>query len=292
MPDRITSVRGMSWFAPVILKLRMLGEYEMAISVAQRIAASRMGFLTPGKDAEGTYEGVGQDAQGNTVQEFSAGMIEQLPPGYNVTVPDLGHTPEKYCDYRKAMLRTIASGLGIMYNSLGNDLESTSYSSARFGRDQEVEFWRDIQRFYSEQVLNQIFNAWLEMAFLSGNLPGVTIDLLDPIVSSVRWKGRGWSYVDPEKDVQAALGAIDGGLSTHRRELEEQGEDIVEVYDELEEEKQMAEERGLVFVNPYSRHPEIMSTQENPEETEAEAVTAGGGKPANGKPKPTQSVSN
>ena len=50
------------------------------------------------------------------------------------------------------------------------------------------------------------------------------------------------------------------------------GFDIVEVYDELVEEKQMAEERGLVFTNPYNRHPEVMSTQENPEETEGDLV--------------------
>ena len=276
--ERVTQCRGITWFAPVETKLRMLERYEEATAIAMRISAAKMGFLKQEKDAQ-MYEGQGEMPTGEIIEEVSPGEVVKLPPGVSFEKFDPTNPSENYSDFRKSALRSISAGLGMMYNNMANDLESTSYSSARYGRTIEIETWRDLQRFYSEDVLDPIFGAWLEMAYLSGNLPGVTEDQLEAIKQSISWKPRGWAYVDPDKDNKAAANGIDMGLTTRRRELEEQGLDIEEVYEELAEDKKRQEKYGLTFVNPYSRKPEVESTQEEPEPSEvAPAAKNGNGK--------------
>jgi capsid protein len=96
--------------------------------------------------------------------------------------------------------------------------------------------------------------------------------------------------VDPQKDSQAALQRIDGGLHTRTRELEEQGLDIEEIFDELAYEEELAKERGLSFVSDPSRQPSTSSQDIPEDQVPNESGTAGEGekpsdtKPGNGKP--------
>ena len=46
----------------------------------------------------------------------------------------------------------------------------------------------------------------------------------------------GWEYVDPEKDIRAALLAIHGGLSTYQLEIGQRGRDAEEVHTQLAKE--------------------------------------------------------
>ena len=151
-----------------------------------------------------------------------------------------------------------------MYNVLANDLESVNYSTARFGRDLEVMFWRHLQNFWIETVLQPIFRAWLESWRLyGGNDCPVDFGQMDMVEKSMLWRPRGFPYIDPQKDVDASTGAICFGLSTHTRELAEQGLDIEEVFQEMAHDKELAEKYGLTFIDPKGRNP-FISTQEDP----------------------------
>ncbi len=261
LQERITQVRGITWFTPVETKCRILERYEEALAVSNRIAASKMGFLERTKDAP-RYEGQGQAETGEIIEEVSPGEVVELPPGYSFKPFDPSNPTETYADFRKNTLRSISSGLGIQYNTLANDLESVNYASARFGQSKEVEYWRELQRFFSEHVMQPIFEAWFETAILADALPDVGFDQLEQIGSSAIWKPRGWAFVDPVKDLQASLGAIDGGLSTRRRELAEQGLELEDVIEELVQEKELIEAAGLDFINPFSKMPAVEPTQE------------------------------
>jgi lambda family phage portal protein len=247
-----------------------------------------MGFLERDKDAP-RYKGQGQAETGEIIEEVSPGEIVDLPPGVKFTPFDPGHGPETYTNFRKNVLRSVSAGLGISYNTLANDLESVNYSSARFGRDIELETWRMLQGEFAEGVLQPIFNAWLEQSVLAGALEGVTLDQIELIQNSIKWRGRGWEYIDPSKDLQGAAGSIDMGLSTRRRELEEKGLEYEEVLDDLAYEKELEAEKGLSFVNPFSRHPEVEPEQEGESPDTADtgkpgaAPAAPAGKPKNGK---------
>jgi lambda family phage portal protein len=282
LQERATQCRGMTWFAPTEIKMRMLDRYEEATAVAMRTASAKMGFLQQDKDAT-TYKGQGNLPSGELIEEVSPGMIVELPPGVKFEKFDPTNPSENYSDFRKSALRSIASGLGMMYNNLGNDLESTNYSSSRFGRAIEVENWRDLQRFTSEDYLQLVANVFFDQNILTGVVPEL-VDYTEQIKENTRWKPRGWAYVDPDKDGKAAANGIDMGLTTRRRELEEQGLDIDEVYEELAEDIKRQKKWGITFVNAYSRQPEVQSTEEDPNATGAEVVAPKNGTNGNNQP--------
>jgi lambda family phage portal protein len=259
----MSAVRGVTWLANVMTKARTLERYEEATAIGNRLAAAKMGYLESTPDAQ-PYEGQGQTPTGETVEEIVPGLIIDLPPGKSFKPFDPKNGPQTFGDFRKGILRSIASGMGIMYNTLANDLESVNYSSARFGKDIENETWRSLQIFYADHCLQDVFAAWLPQAILSGQINGALMSQQDAIRKATRWAGRGYPYVDPAKEVQSSLNAIDGGLTTRRRELEEKGLELEDVYDELAEEKELQEEKGLVFTNPMSKNP-VQPTAENPE---------------------------
>jgi lambda family phage portal protein len=293
LPDRMSSVRGVTWLASNMTKLRTLERYEEAVAIGNRLAAAKMGFLESQADAQ-PYEGQGQTPSGETIEEIVPGIMVDLPYGKTFKPFDPKPGPQTYGDFRKGCLRSISAGLGIMYNTLSNDLESVNYSSARFGKDIENENWRGLQTFLADHYLQDVFAAWLPYAILSGKIEGALMTQKDSIVLNTRWAGRGFPYVDPQKEVQSTLNAIDGGLTTRRRELEEKGLELEEVYDELAEEQEYQDEKGLVFANPANKNPQQPSVEDPgvspgeepapPEEEDDEGPEPAAPKPAPKKP--------
>jgi lambda family phage portal protein len=264
IPERLTQCRGVSWFATSAVDLRTLDMFEQYTLVAQRAFASKMGVIETQAGAQ-PYEGQGTSEAGETISELQAGVIEEMPFGKTLKFFDPQVPGASYGEFRKQHLRKIAASLGIVYNSLASDFESYNYSSARAAKDIENEWWRELQQFYSDHVLQRVFSEWLPYAILSDQINGASITQLEQIVSKIEWNPRGFPYVDPTKEVQSSLNAIDGGLSSRRRELANRG--IIEYedfLDELARDKELEEERGLIFSNPANRNPNVVPTAEEP----------------------------
>jgi lambda family phage portal protein len=294
MPMRSDSVREVTWFAPVMTKLRHLDKYEIATSIAARAAAEQQGFFEREPGAA-PYEGQGETPEGELVHESAPGTWTQLPPGVKAVSFPVGQKGDPYKDMRKEMLRSIASGLGGLYPTMAQDLENVNYSSARFGKEETIIVWRSMQRFFIESVKQRIFETWLECQVLAGTVEA-SIAQLDTIKDQVSWKPRGFPYINPKDDVSSSIQAIAFGLSSHSHELAELGLDREELFEELSEDKDAAERWGLVFVDPMGRAP-FLGTAEDPSITgaaEAGAVepsatpAASSGSGTSKQPKPRQ----
>jgi capsid protein len=109
----------------------MLHGYREAELVAARVAASKMGFITS-PDGDGYTEDDLEDTHA-PVMSAELGSFEQLPTGMDIKLFDPTHPTSAFSDFHKAVLRGIASGLGVSYASLASDLENVNYSSIRQG---------------------------------------------------------------------------------------------------------------------------------------------------------------
>jgi lambda family phage portal protein len=238
-PERISQTRGITWFHPCMFELRMLGGYVEAEVIAARIGAAKMGFLEH-TDASAFVE-PNPDAKYRLNAE--PGVIEQLPPGMKFSAWNPDHPTGAFPTFIKAMLRFVASSLGVSYNGLACDLEGVNYSSMRSGLLIERDQWKMLQSFMKENLLQPIFEDWMAMALLSGAL---VLDSRDPSrFIEGKWEPRGWMWVDPLKDVQAGILGIGAGLTSRDALISEQGGDYEEVLEQLKEEKELAEEYGL-----------------------------------------------
>ncbi|MBT9168756.1 MAG: hypothetical protein DDT19_02104 [Syntrophomonadaceae bacterium] len=239
--ERPSQTRGVPWMHSAMTRLNMLGAYEEAELVASRIGASKMGFYeTP----TGT-EYIGEDIDsGNLIKEVEPGVFEQLPRGVTVKTFDPQHPPGNFQTFMKTVLRGIASGLLVSYNSLASDLEATSYSSIRAGSLEERDMWRVLQNWMVNNFCNEVFSSWLKMALLTQTitLPSGKFDKFNV----PKWQVRGWQWVDPLKDVKSNIEAIQFGLKTRQMIAGEQGYDIEDIFEQLLQEKQLMEKMGLI----------------------------------------------
>lgn len=240
-PERISQTRGITWLHPCMVELRMLGGYVEAELVAARTGAAKMGFLKHTDPA--SFETPNPDTKYRL--EAQPGIVEALPPGMEFQAWSPDHPSGAFPTFVKAMLRFVASSLGVSYNALASDLEGVNYSSMRSGLLIERDQWRLCQSLVKEQLLQPIFEKWLSMALLSGKL---VLDSRDPArFTCGAWEARGWMWVDPLKDVQAGILAINAGLKSRTRIIADEGGDFTDIAEELSEEAKVADSYGLDF---------------------------------------------
>ncbi len=242
LPIRDGQPRGVTHFAPVLRYLQMLRGYEEAELVAARTAAAKMGFITNNGEDRGPDPTETDDAE--RLMDASPGAIEELEPGQDFKQWDPQHPSGNYGPFINACLGSVAMGLDAAVASLTGDLSRANYSSLRSGALDERDGWRELQGFTVDHACDPVFRAWVPQAQLSGALPlaGPASRWVD-----VKWRPRGWKSVDPLKETQSRILEIDNGLGSRKKALAEQGEDFDEITDDLKDEQDIADAKGLVF---------------------------------------------
>ena len=265
---RPNQTRGLTWFYSVMMPMKMLNGYMESELVASRVSAAKMGVLVC-KDSA-SYEQ--PDSDHPLRIEANPGMLEALPPGYELQAFNPDHPGNAFENFIKTNLRWVASGLGASYNGLANDLVGVNYSSLRSGLLIERDYWKVVQKHVAEVFLTPIFADWLRMSLLSGALK-LNSRQAENFMKG-RWIPRGWQWVDPYKETQAAVLGIAAALQTRDQTISERGGDYEEVFEQLAEEKKVAEEFGIELVTQLAARP---STQQNPSQAEGTDTGAGAG---------------
>jgi len=253
VPTRVGQIRGYSWFAPVILQLRMLEGYQEAEVTAARVAAAKMGAITVDPEAYAGDLGTPPDHE-PLQMPAEPGSWQELPPGHTLTMFDPQHPTTAYRDFVKGVLHGIAAGMGASYASLSSDLEGTSYASGRTGLLQERDHWRAIQRYVVDHLCWPVYAEWLEQTLLAG---GLKLDgrVKPEQYQEIEWQPRGWAWVDPKNDVEAAVLAIQHGMDSRTHVMGESGRDVEETFAALDRESQLAKEYGVEITAPKPAAP-------------------------------------
>jgi lambda family phage portal protein len=183
-------------------RFNLLGQYEEAAMTAAHYGAAAMVFLE-NTDPEGVPSAA-PGADGDELpEEMEAGMIVDLPPGYKATANPSNYPDANMPGFLKSLIRGGAAGLGVSYAGLSSDMEGSNFSSLKDGRGEERDEWRMFQRDLWEGLHGEVFRHWLQAAYLSGQLPGVTLDDLDRAADAATWRGRGWISPNPKDDATA-----------------------------------------------------------------------------------------
>lgn len=242
LPDRAEQSRGVPWMSTAISSLKMLHGYREAELVAARTAASKMGFFTSPAGDGFTPD----DYEDNVIpiMDAEAGTFHQLPVGVSFQQFDPQHPTTAFADFEKAILRGIASGLGVSYYSLANDLSQTSYSSIRQGALEDRDFYRTLQRYIIDHFVVPVFRRWLLSTMTVGviNLP---ISKYDKFADSASFRPRGFQWVDPQKEISAQVTALQNGLISMQDVAGVYGRDVEETFAQIARDKQTASDFGL-----------------------------------------------
>jgi len=133
-------LRDVSWLAPVLTRLRDLGDYEAALLMKAKIEACLAAVVTEEGDEAltGTAANLLRDAQGRAVEAFEPGMILYRRGAGSVDVvnPSGGGS---HAAFARRTLEAAAVGAGLTYDQVSGDLTQANYSSLRAGK---IEFRR------------------------------------------------------------------------------------------------------------------------------------------------------
>lgn len=243
--EAVGQLRGVPWMASTLLRQNRLAGFENAALAAAEEGAKKVAWIkTP--DGDGTPLANAMDTSGEPdnpsptsgtlYTEAGDGVhYAALPPGYEIGNFDPTYPHQDFGPFVKAMLRGISAGLGTAYHTLANDLEGVNFSSARAGILEEREVWKTLQGWMICKLCERVYSEWLPFAILTGALK-LPIEKLAKFDAAV-WQGRRWTWVDPLKDVQAGVLAVDNGLTSRGKLIRDMGMDPEDVWTELEKEK-------------------------------------------------------
>lgn len=243
-PDQI---RGISDLAPIIKRLKDTQDYLDAETVAARIAACFSVFITT---STGTPGAAGRfvktkDAEGKKLQSIRPGMIKYLAPGEEVQTANPSRGMANARDYISIQERLAGAGLGLSYELMSRDFNKASFSSARQGMLEDRKTFEPMQNFMASHLCGPVYREWLDLCVLAGviNIPDYAQNREK--YQQCDWVTPGWAWIDPSKEVQADINALQNAGKTLSQWCAERGYDWREQLEQMALEKETAEALGL-----------------------------------------------
>lgn len=249
LEDLVGQRRGLPWMTTAVLRLHHLDGFEKASLVNARVSSAKGGWfeweegMGPVDDEDGEeHEPLYMDAE--------PGSFQELPPGLKFKPWEPQFPTSELAPFSKQSLRGIATGLGISYNELANDLEGVNFSSIRQGKLSERDNWMELQEWLIEQLLEPVFQAWLPRALLKGiTVPGTNgATLRAERIEKYRehdWQARRWDWVDPDKDSKTAARDIANKIKSPSQVIRERGGDPRSVWRQWASDRQAMIDAGI-----------------------------------------------
>jgi len=250
--DRIGQSRGVSWFAPAIEWLRSLGTYLDNELQASAIAAC----FTAAIETDGPFSSVlstpsaedSEDADSNTYDWIQPGLIMHLAKGEKISFGHPGSGASENEPWISLMLRGIAVGTGLSYETVARDYSKTNYSSNRASQLEDRRRFRVWQDYLVTRLTERVHWEFCIAAAMieHPDFPDMTELLTEgPDACPAEHQSTGWEWVDPMKEEMASERAIKANLSTLRDELGQKGKNWKHVMRQRRAEELFAEELGL-----------------------------------------------
>lgn len=237
--ERPGQTRGVTSAHGAMITLNQLDGFDEAELVGARINASNMAFISAPAPLDPT-----SDQKPTIDTEVSPGQVLEIPAGY--TVHEFSPNKPQDTSFSTRMLRKIATSLGMSHSTLTGDLTEVNFSSIRAGTIEERQMWRLMQKWLAEHFYQDVYEKWL--MFNSGIVP---VTALDQVMYPI-WRGRGFEWVDPLKDVTASALAIDRGFTTLTDILGENGKDFEETIDQIAAEKAYLKKKDVTLADAVS----------------------------------------
>ncbi|RCS59724.1 phage portal protein [Parvibium lacunae] len=244
MIERWPQTRGVPWMHACLRRLNDMHGYSEAEIIAARASANIVGFFT-------TPDGLpGDDVQNNQrIYDAEPGTFQQLNPGenfvgFNPSRPNAALEP-----FMRFMLRSMAAAVGVSYESLSRDYSQSNYSSSRLALLDDRALWRILQGWFIRSLRQEIHREWLDAAVLSGAVTIPDYFSNTKKYQRVRFKPRGWSWIDPTKEVTAYKLAVRSGFTTVSDVIADTagGLDAEDVFKARRDELDMMADLDLIF---------------------------------------------
>jgi len=95
-----------------------------------------------------------------------------------------------------------------------------------------------------QHFVEPVFREWLSSAMDFGGIP-IPSSKYGKFVDNANFRGRGWNWVDPMKEIQASVVGLQNGILSMQDVASNYGRDVEETFNQIARDKEMAEQLGL-----------------------------------------------
>jgi len=267
-------------FTPILARLKMLAKYDQVELQAAVINAIFAAYIESPFDRDLVADSLGGEMSGFQADRLDyqkearlslgGAVLPVLYPGDKLQVVNAARPSSQYDAFQHAFLRNAAAVTGQSAEQVSKDWSKTNYSSARGAL---VEAWKTLGRRRQNFAIgfaSPFYGAWLEEQMDRGllPLPAGAPDFIEAraAYSACRWMGPARGWIDPVKERQGEVLAMNAGLSTLEMACAEQGLDWEEVLEQRKVELQRFEALGLPKPEWFGAEPqykdEVLSSQQ------------------------------
>ena len=181
------------------------------------------------------------------------GIIRALKAGQKFKEFNPGGQVSDYQQFEGQVKKDIAQGFGISVMSHGMETSGVSYSGGRTVTIEDRDFYKSYQRFFIDNGLTKIFEAWLKSHSMA-DAASFPPSRMTAILESYTFRGRGWDWVDPAKDIKANSEALRTRQTSLSAVASSRGIDIRDLLAEIAEDEAMLKEFGLTLTTDVKKN--------------------------------------
>jgi lambda family phage portal protein len=271
LTERLHQLRGVSVFHSVLNRLDDIKEIDESERVAARVAASMAAFIKKGTP---DFYSPPLDQNGQPIpvrsMEMAPGMIfDDLQPGEEIGTIDTNRPNNALIPFRDSQLRSAAAGLGAGYSSISKNYVG-SYSSQRQELVETFVHYRMLTHTFVFRVCQPVWDSFIDAAVAAGviNLTGINPATLYNCSHSL----PPMPWIDPEKEVAAAISAIENGLTSRSRVIRQRGDNPDQINQEI---KRDQDERARLGIELDKDRDARLAQEAAAEQTAAHEEAAG-----------------
>ena len=264
----IGQMRGISVFAPVLQVLRQydqLANATLSSALNQAIIAATIESPSPTQDVLQAFQDPNEQGLGGDLDcymDARAGWYENtnfdlngqskivhLFAGEKLDFKRSETPNSNYEPFVRWLLREISGAGGFTFEDMTGDYTGATYSSIKMATNTNwpIQLWR--RQHIAAPLYQSAYDAWLEEELESGrvSIPGGLDTFYANRAAILRcdWRGPSKPIPDEVKFANANSTLYGMGVISAEYIASEMGYDIEDIYDQLQREKEMREERGL-----------------------------------------------
>jgi lambda family phage portal protein len=242
-------VRGMPWLIRILNKLHDLDEYDDGQLIRQKLAALFAAFVETGTGEAGIEdlfeEQTVADSTGLSFAYVEPGTVQALKPGQKLNWNEPPSPGDSYEVFVKHQERRVASGGGVIYETLSGDytgITDRTWRSATTNYRRRCEYIQDVFIF---QYCRPVVRRWLRTLELGGLVQfprGITAATMP--FNHLR---PPWPYINPVQDIEATNFEIRSGLTARELEVSARGGDVQAIDDANERDAARVDAKNLVY---------------------------------------------
>ncbi len=273
-PIESGQIRGLPRLTPAIVALWMLDAYDDA-ELERKKTAALFSIFIKRQDPGPTFldkqiEETAQATDGVPTIDLQPGVAHQLLPGEDVTIASPADVGPGYETFQYRTLTKFCASIGLPYAGITSDTVRANYGSQRAAL---LETRRRIEPLQHGVIVYQLCRAvaarWLDVAVLAGTLKlkGYARDA--STYQQIDWVTPPWDWVDPLKDIQAEVIAVNARFKPRSRVVQSYGWDPIENDNQIAADQKREKELDIVPVGTQGPIKELAEPPSQPEQAPA-----------------------